>query len=233
MTNQVTLNSGTAVERLASLKQRKPQSELLHGIKTKERIDKVLVVILDSSGSMSDSIESGIRKIDAAWQVFQNELSPNMANWTYGVLIFQGHNEVFWEIYPCQDTQALKVIRKPAAMGGTPMRRALETAWQWTMHNAKQARFILLSDGCPTDSGTEDILRLAKEYSTIPIDTVGVGSTINSNAWFPGYNPEFLRELSRITGGEFFEVGSVKLLGETIKRISPAERPLLGPVGGL
>ena len=223
MTN-LTLDTEVS-ERLATLKQTKPVSELLKDIKTKERLDKVLIILLDSSGSMNDPIETGVRKIDAAWQVFRNELAPNMANWTYGVLVFQGFGDVSWEIYPCQDTHALKVIVQPYALGGTPMRKALDIAWNWVKCNARQARFILISDGCPTDCGVEKILQFAGDYSNIPIDTVGIG--INS---MHTYDPDFLRELSRITGGKFFEAGSVKLLGDTIRQLSPSERPLLGEV---
>ena len=104
------------------------------------------------------------------------------------------------------------------------MGEALKTAWLWTIENAKQARFILLTDGMPTDMTREEILNMAKEHPNIPIDTVGIGSGTFS------YDPEFLKNLSRITGGMFSEAGSVKMLAETIKKLSPAERPLLGTV---
>jgi len=44
------------------------------------------------------------------------------------------------------------------------------------------------------------------------------------------YDPEFLKSLSSITGGMFCETDTVKLLADTIKQLSPAERPLLGTI---
>lgn len=223
--------STAVVERLSTLKTVKPLSEVLSKVKPKERFDKVFIVILDSSGSMSDILDSGVRKIDAAWQVFKSELAPNMSSWTYGVLLFRGWDEAWWEIYPCQDTQALKVIRQPSATGGTPIRRALDTAWSWVRINANQARFILLSDGCPTDSTSEELLRMASEHRSIPIDTVGIGRyDPHDRLNMFSYDRDFLVELSNLTGGIFSEVGSVQLLGETIKKLSPHKRPLLGTV---
>ena len=83
----------------------------------------------------------------------------------------------------------------------------------------------MLSDGEPTDSSKDEILRLAALQKSIPVDVVGIGT----NGGF-GYDPIFLANLANITGGMFVEVHSVKMLGEAILKLSPVNRPLLGPV---
>ena len=206
---------------LAELEQRPSVRDLLNGIKIQERLDKVLVILLDCSGSMSAQMD-GQRKLDISWQVFKSELMPNMAGWTYGVVKFE--DDAYWEVLPSQDIQALLSKGTPRLGGSTAMGKGLTIAWNWVKQNAKQARFIMLTDGLPTDIPKQDILELARKSSSIPIDTVGIGSGTFS------YDPIFLAELSSVTGGLFVEVGTVKLLADTIKRLSPAERPLLGPV---
>lgn len=214
------------VEKLSGLKTRKSVSELLGQVKRTERVDKVLIVLLDSSGSMYDKMDEVNSKIDVAWNIFKNELAPNMNNWTYGVITFQGWRETDWAIYPCQDTKTLVSLNTPRAFGSTPMRAALEMAWHWVRQNANQARFILLSDGVPTDSSPMSILALATDNNSIPIDTVGIGA----GRVFSAYNREFLVKLSEITGGQFCEANSVKKLANMILELAPSNRPLLGTV---
>ena len=222
MTREITLSNGKTAT-LEGLKPKKSLSELLHGVKGFERVDKVLIIILDSSGSMCERME-GSSKIDTAWKVLKTDLMPNMGGWTYGIMTFGGWMKVDWEVYPCQDTKALAVINTPYAAGSTPMRQALEKSWDWVRKHAKQARFVLLSDGEPTDSSKEEILNLARENKSIPIDTVGIGSGLLC------YDPVFLLNLSTITGGTFVEANSVKKLANTILKLSPTNRPLLGMV---
>ena len=216
------------VEKLSGLKTRKSINELLGQVKRIERVDKALIVLLDSSGSMHDKMDEVNSKIDVAWNILRNELAPNMNGWTYGILTFQGWRETTWTIYPSRDTQALVSMKTPQAYGSTPMKAALEMAWHWVRENAKQARFILLSDGVPTDSLPMNILAVTTENNSIPIDTVGIGT----GRAFSAYNKEFLIKLSEITGGQFCEANSVKKLANMILELSPSNRPLLGTIKG-
>jgi len=159
------------------------------------------------------------KKIEVAWQVLKDDLMPNMIGWTYGVILFNDY--AYWIVYPQQDTTAL-AITSPSATGRTAMGMGLRVAWQWVKTHAKEARFILLSDGMPTDMSKQEILDTAK-VNNIPIDTVGIGQGND-------YDPIFLQSLSSITGGIFSEASSVKLLSETILKLSPSQRPLLGEV---
>ena len=196
--------------------------DVLEGVKPQEKVDKILVVLLDSSGSMAMLMED-MSKMETAWTVLKNELMPNMQGWTYGIVIFE--NDAYWSILPCQDTTALISRHVPHPAGSTSMGKALQVAWSWVRSNARQARFAMLTDGQPTDMDKGSILQMAKQNSSIPIDTVGIGAGTYD------YDPAFLQELSRITGGMFVEAGSVRMLANTILELAPTNRPLLGPVG--
>ena len=207
------------LDKLNGLKQVKSTNDLLQGLKQQERLDKALIVMLDLSSSMSDRMDM-TTKIDIAWRVFHNQLMPNMAGWAYGILGFSDIER--WLASPSRSTQLSNQV--PYANGSTSMGRALEFAWRWIKDNVSQCRIVLLSDGMPTDMSTETILNLARDNASIPIDTVGIGS----GDW--GYDPEFLRMLSEITGGVFSQAGSVAQLVDTVMRLSPEARPLLGTV---
>ena len=218
MVNDLTLQNQ---ELISGLKQKPALEELLYGITLQEKLDKVLVILLDCSGSMCGQMETQ-RKIDVLWKVFKDELMPNMIGWIYGVVRFD--DDAYWEILPSQDTQALLNKGTPSLGGSTSMGKGLTISWEWVKRNAHQSRFIMLTDGQPTDVSRSVILERAQVHSNIPIDTVGIGAGTLS------YDPLFLAELSRITGGIFCEAGSIRLLAGAIKQLSPAERPLLGMV---
>ena len=226
MEHSIITSTGKSIS-LEGLTSKKSLSEVMKNVSHEEQLDKVLIVLLDKSGSMSYSMETGT-KIAVAWSILQHDLMPNMTGWAYGLLSFGGFNDAHWEVYPCKDTRALMALSNPSAEGGTPMGKALRTTWSWATTHAKSARFILLSDGCPTDLTTFEVLELAKTHKNVPIDTVGIGYA--QKTYFAEYDSEFLRELSRITGGIFSEVGTVKQLANTISSLSPTNRPLLGVI---
>ena len=229
MGHLIVISSGKSIS-LEGLTPKKSLSEVMKNVNHEELLDKVLIVLLDKRGSMSYSMGRDT-KIAMAWKILKADLMPNMTGWAYGLLTFGGWNDTHWEVYPCRDTKALMLLSNPNAEGGTPMGKALGTVWSWVSTHATSARFILLSDGCPTDVSGDEILEIARTYHTnIPIDIVGIGHASNGYSGFAEYDPEFLRELSRITGGIFSEVGTVKQLTNTILKLSPTNRPLLGTV---
>ncbi len=227
MTGEITLSNGKSlsIDKLG-LKATKGVSEVLKGIKTQPHVDKVLIVLLDLSDSMLETFDAGNRKVDALWKVLKDDLSPKLAGWTYGILSFQG-SETTWIVYPTSATTALVSLRRPGTYGSTPMKKALETAWVWVKQNADSARFILVSDGCPTDCWKDELLEVVKVNTSIPIDTVGIGK--GEGGWSE-YDESLLRGISRLTGGVFVRVGSMVKLVDTIATLSPTNRPLLGMV---
>lgn len=217
MSSQITTKD--VVERVSSLKKKPSLETMLEGLKEQERLEKVLVVLIDTSSSMLGQMETS-SKIEVAWRVFNQELMPNMAGWSYGILSFNDY--INWLVWPGSNAKTLDSV--PPTCGSTHMGEALKTAWIWVKGNATSARFILLTDGQANYMPKEIILSLARENTNIPIDTVGIGQGTGE------YDPEFLKQLSAITGGMFSAADSVKLLATTIKKLSPKERPLLGTV---
>lgn len=220
MSSQITTKE--VVEKVSSLKKKPSLETVLEGLKEQERLEKVLVVLIDTSGSMSEMMETA-SKIDVAWRVFKQELMPNMAGWSYGILSFDDY--INWLVRPGSNVRTLDLDSVAHYTGGgTNMGEALKTAWSWVKGNATSARFILLTDGQANVMPKEIILSLARENTNIPIDTVGIGQGTGD------YDPEFLKQLSAITGGMFSVASSIQLLATTIKKLSPKERPLLGTV---
>jgi len=225
MGGDMVLSDGSRLRVRGNVKPKRKTGDILKhgGARGQDKLDEVLLVLVDTSFSMTESMGM-TSKMLAAWNALQKHIAPNMMGWAYGVITFQGFGEVDWKVYPCKDTNALTTTMHPIPMGGTPIGAALKFAWDWLRSNAKQARIILISDGCPTDMEDDEILGMALERKSIPIDTVGVGARGNVE-----YNPEFLRRLSELTGGVFCEVSTVRTLLDTILQLSPAQRPLLGP----
>jgi len=234
MQTEVVLSNGTKVK-----------SNILNGFKVKqsatevmsqtapiiyEKIDKDIIILVDGSDSMSENLDAYQSKLDLAWKIFGDELAPNLMGWTYGLIVFQGawgYNETNWVIMPTVNSTALTTTQKPTALGMTPMFTGLDMAWNWVRSHAKQARFVLLSDGCANDRQPFEILSDVKfNHTDIPIDTVGIGT----DTGYASYDRDFLMKLSELTGGKFYEVKNAKMLATSIHELSPKERPLLGIV---
>lgn len=202
-------------------------------LKSMEKVDQALVICLDVSGSMANSLEDESAsfgpnrktKLHVAWEAFKSELQPRLQGWTLGILAF-GVSEpggVQWQLPPTSQVE-LSYLKEPKPQGDTPLLPALHQAWDWLRRRAPKGRIILISDGLPNTGGTpEQILEEAPKHG-VPIDTIGIGK---AGSLF-SYSPEFLRRLADLTGGCFTEVGDVGKLAEAIKALSPAERPLLG-----
>jgi Mg-chelatase subunit ChlD len=89
------------------------------------------------------------------------------------------------------------------------MLKALYFTWQ---DNARG--IILITDGYP-DEAEERILGEAMEHSHVPINPIGIGEEGRD------FNEAFLRELARITGGEYHNVkeAELHLLAPTLEAI--------------
>ena len=113
-------------------------------------------------------------------------LSIVMTTGTKGIAF----SDVVYELEP-SDIAGLQT------QGGTNMLLALNTCW-----DEQFKHMILMTDGQPTGSSKEDILIACAQHKDIPIDTIGIGDIGGG-----GYDPDFLREIARITGGRFTDCG--------------------------
>ena len=105
------------------------------------------------------------------------------------------------------------------ADGGTPMFRTLTQAQQ---ANPKATRYILFSDGAPTDSGKEGCIGTAI-LSKTPIDTVLIwdgGSGVERSSQYL-----LLKEIADRTGGIFLVFDRTKVnFQDAFKYLSPGLR---------
>jgi len=189
-----------------------------------ERRERCLVVALDVSGSMEEPMENGQPKLHVAWEAFKSELAPRLSGWELGILIFgtiEGDGTQ-WKLPPTSKVE-LDMVTEPRPQGSTPLLPALKSAWDWLRRHAEERRIIIISDGMPNQGGgPEDVLRWAREHDRVPIDTVGVGT-----GSMLGFDPRFLWQLAGITGGAYRGVRDAGELAETVKALSPANRPML------
>jgi len=118
--------------------------------------------------------------------------------WKPGIQGIAFNHELFELVE--QDIQFL------GASGTTAMLEALQEAW-----SRNPSHMILLTDGQPSN-GTKEILQEVSHHTDIPIDTVGIGEYGGF-----GYDADFLREVARMTGGRFTDVGEPMKLTETLQ----------------
>lgn len=190
----------------------KLSSPKLTALQRAETPENLLVLVLDASGSMAESMGSGESKMNVAWNAVRTHLAPYMADWALEVVLCRDPIELVGFSLQTQE---------PYPLGGTPILDSLVTAWERTKR-AKRARIILMSDGLPTDASPETILEAVHQNSSIVIDTVGVGTALLS-----GYDPQFLQRIAEITNGCFVEAKSMTALTNRLKELSPVMRPML------
>lgn len=190
--------------------------------------DKCLIIIADFSGSMNDTLSGNVTKIQALKDALTGNLVSKLAGWTYGIIGFgvmsssDPFSQVKWIVYPTTNIEKIKLINKYEAIGSTPILGGLREAWKWSTDYANKARFVLVSDGQPTDASNSTILSECQMHRTLPIDTIGVGNNQS------GYDEAFLKEVSRITGGIFSRVNSIGSLTNSLIELSPEKRLMLG-----
>ena len=107
------------------------------------------------------------------------------------------------------ELEAQSDIGTLTARGGTQMLEALEEAW----NTPNLTQIVLMSDGQP-DRGPEAILEAAKHHLDTPIDTVGIGDQGKLD-----FNPEFLQELARLTGGRYYDCSEPIHLTATVQAL--------------
>lgn len=158
-------------------------------------------------GDMSGSMSG--EKMDGLKKALKETFRPGSRMFVFSSATYEIGYEEIDELY---------------ANGGTDMLEALKEGW-----NTNRQHFILATDGQPTDASSEEILDHAREHKDIPIDTIGIGDS----SW--GYDPEFLKELSKITGGRFNSVDDPLMLSELIDTLllnAPGGAEKSGDKGG-
>ncbi|WPX08887.1 VWA domain-containing protein [Anaerocellum danielii] len=150
-------------------------------IKNKEKDKNIeVVLVLDHSGSMADTEETGIPKLEIAKSASAKMIEHLESSDKVGVIAFD-HN-YYWAYKFGRINKKEDVIESISSIevgGGTaiipPLNEAVKTL---KMSKAKNKLIVLLTDGMGEPSGYEIPANEAKR-NNIKITTIGVGKSVN------------------------------------------------------
>lgn len=120
------------------------------------------------------------------------------------------------EVYELESQADIATLREQSS---TDMLAALNEAW--LTPGVKQ--IVLMTDGYP-NGGPDRILQEAMAHRDVPIDTVGIG-----DQGIMDFRPEFLRELSRLTGGRYYDCSEPVHLTSTVTAL--LDSPPMSQIG--
>jgi len=191
---------------------------------------ETLVLLIDASGSMDEPLGFLKSKMDATREAIDRLIAAKARareRDLVGLVTFGEECELISE--PIDD---LELLGRRAGAIGTCGRTAMFEGLAYTLELLEEAhglrRVILLSDGCPTTTGSSLVLDLAGRAKSmgVVIDTIGVGGGAHGKE--VSYDEGLLRALAEITGGKFSHVHEVKALEEHFEVLGEAKRvPLL------
>jgi len=191
---------------------------------------ETLVLLIDASGSMDEGLGFMKSKMDATREAIDRLIAGKARSRErdlVGVVTFGEECTLISE--PLADMEALaRRARGLRACGRTAMFEGLAYTLEVLEEAGGLRRVILLSDGCPTTTGSSLVLDLAAKARDlgVVIDTVGVGGAARGQG--VSFDEELLRGIATITGGRFSHVHEVKALEEEFELLADAKRiPLL------
>lgn len=191
---------------------------------------ETLVLLIDASGSMDETLGFMKSKMHATREAIDRLVAGKARSRErdlVGVVTFGEECVLVSE--PLADMQTLsRRVRGLRAFGRTAMFEGLAYTLEVLEEANGLRRVILLSDGCPTTTGSSLILDLAAKARDlgVVIDTIGVGGGVRAHE--VSYDEELLRGIATITGGRFSHVHEVRALEEEFELLGDAKRiPLL------
>jgi Ca-activated chloride channel homolog len=197
-----------------------------------EGIDVVLV--LDTSGSMSERGLAGSSKIDAVKRVV-NDFLGSLRNDRVGIVIFSGEAVVLGP--PTLDYAASQKLVAPidtgTLAGGTAIGTGLATGINVLRDSpAKSKVVILLTDG-ENNSGDItplDAANMAKllDVRIYTIGAVTVTATADKDVAADSVDAQLMRKIAEDTGGHYYSVPDENSLAEVYREIESLEKSHVG-----
>jgi Mg-chelatase subunit ChlD len=195
---------------------------------------ETLVLLIDASGSMDEGLGFMKSKMDATREAIDRLIAGKARareRDLVGVVTFGEECTLVSE--PLADMAELgRRARGLRACGRTAMFEGLAYTLDVLEEAGGLRRVILLSDGCPTTTGSALILDLAAKARGmgVVIDTIGVGAGVRGHR--VSFDEELLRGIATITGGRFSHVHEVRDLEEEFELLGDAKRVRLLAGGG-
>jgi Ca-activated chloride channel family protein len=197
-----------------------------------EGIDVVLVI--DTSGSMSERGFGGSSKIDAVKRVV-NDFLGSLKNDRVGIVIFSGEAIVLGP--PTLDYVASQKLVGPVdtgtLAGGTAIGTGLATGINVLRDSdAKSKVVILLTDG-ENNSGDItplDAANMAKllDVRVYTIGAISVTTTADKDVSTDSVDAQLMRKIAEDTGGHYYSVSDENSLAEVYREIESLEKSHVG-----
>lgn len=195
---------------------------------------ETLVLLIDASGSMDERLGFMKSKMDATREAIGRLIAGKARareRDLVGLVTFGEECELVSE--PVDDFELLgRRARGIATCGRTAMFEGLAYTLELLDEAHGLRRVILLSDGCPTTTGSSLVLDLAAKARDmgVVIDTIGVGG--GGHGKEVSFDEGLLRAIADLTGGRFSHAHEVRELEAEMELLGEAKKIPLLTAGG-
>ena len=193
-----------------------------------------IVLVLDTSGSMSERGFGGSAKIDAVKRVV-NSFLGDLRNDRVGIVVFSGEAILLGP--PTLDYAASQKLVDPietgTLTGGTAIGTGLATGINVLRDSpAKSKVVILLTDGennggdiTPLDAANMAKLLDVRVYT---IGAITLTATADKDVSFDTVDEQLMRKIADTTGGHYYSVSDENSLAEVYREIESLEKSHVG-----
>jgi len=189
-----------------------------------------VVLLVDTSKSMLGLLEDKQQKANATKEAIRTLIENKITldeNDLISIVTF-GEKRVVVDLTDRLESLLYKVGKIDIG-GGTYMYGGIKTAMKLLSESKGLKRIILITDGVPSSTGKNEILKLMEEQvkGDIIIDTVGVGNrqrAVDNIKSLNAYNEDFLRNISALTGGQFTFVYNIEKFKKDFEKLAQIKR---------
>jgi Ca-activated chloride channel family protein len=193
-----------------------------------------IVLVLDTSGSMSERGLGGSAKIDAVKRVV-NDFLGGLTNDRVGVVIFSGDAIVLGP--PTLDYTASQKLIAPidtgTLAGGTAIGTGLATGINVLRDSEATSKIVILLTDGENNSGDItplDAANMAKllDVRVYTIGAITVTATADRDVTTGSVDEQLMRKIAEDTGGHYYSVSDENSLAEVYREIESLEKSHVG-----